>query len=124
MRPSPHVLELDGCIAASAICVSRDADVLCEIEMDIIVVKKGLVGVVASHSPGGIGGGTDCPDELSVGRREFALEGVIEGESEGCAHAACNEEDAGGAPGEEVLEVLANGPVWAFDGEGDLIVVV
>lgn len=59
-----------------------------------------------------------------MGGREFALEGVIEREREGCAHAAGNEEDAGGAPGKEVLEVLANGPVWPFDGEGDVIVVV
>lgn len=122
-RPSPHVLELDGCIAASAVCVSGDAHVLCEIEMDVVVVEEGLVGAVAGHGPGGVGGGTDCPDELGVGGGQFALDGVVEREGEGCAHAAGDEEDAGGAPGEEVLEVFADGTVWAFDGEGDFVVV-
>lgn len=61
---------------------------------------------------------------MGRGRGDLAPEGLVEREGKGGADAACDEEDAGGAPCEEVLEAFAYGAVGAFYGEGDCVVVV
>lgn len=116
-----HVLQLDGRRIVAH-------EILCEVEVDVVVVQERFFIVVAArvggHGPGCVGGGADSPDEVDVGRRgggEVAPESVVEREGKGGADAACDEEGPGGAPCEEVLELFAYGAVGAFYGEGDCV---
>lgn len=96
---SPQITHLD---AATAAAPSRGAcsHVPGEEELYVVVVKERASGAFGKgHGPGCVRGGADGPDEFHLGGGVVCDEGVVDGQDEGRAHAACEEEDAVGAAG-------------------------